>query len=106
MGQVLTGMDPKYPPNEAKKPLPVAWTKTYTGAQGKPARVFTTTMGHAGDLLSEGFRRLLVNAAFWCMGMEDKIPAKANVDFVGEYKPTPIGNGKHQKGLKPEDHKL
>jgi hypothetical protein len=106
MGQVLKGMDPKDPPNEAKKPLPVAWTKTYTGAQGKPARVFTTTMGHSGDLVSEGFRRLLVNAAFWCMGLEDKIPAKANVDLVGDYKPTPIGMGKFQKGLKPEDHKL
>ena len=35
------------------------WTKTYTGTKGKSARVFTTTMGHCGDLKSENFRRLL-----------------------------------------------
>jgi hypothetical protein len=106
MGEVLKGMDPKDPPNDAKKPVPVAWIKTYTGAQGKASRVFNTTMGHNGDLVSEGFRRLLVNAAFWCMGMEDKIPAKANVDLVGDYKPSPIGVGKFIKGRKPADLKL
>jgi hypothetical protein len=106
MGQCLTGMDPKDPPNTAKKPVPIAWIKTFTGTEGKAARVFTTTMGHSGDLVSEGFRRLLVNAAYWSMGMEDKIPARAKVDFVGQYKPTPIGFGKHTKGLKPQDHKI
>ena len=106
MGQCLTGMDPKDPPNAAKKPVPVAWIKTFTGSEGKAARVFTTTMGHGGDLVSEGVRRLLANAAYWCMGMEDKIPARAKVDFVGQYKPTPIGFGKHQKGVKPSDHKI
>jgi len=106
MGQVLSGMDPKDKPNLKKKPVPVAWTKTYTGECGKTARVFTTTMGHAGDLKNEGFRRLLVNACYWCMGMEDKIPAKSKVDIVGEYKPNRIGFGKHKRGLKPSDHKL
>jgi type 1 glutamine amidotransferase len=106
MGQVLTGMNPKDPPNDAKKQMPVAWTKTYTGAQGKASRVFNTTMGHNGDFVSEGFRRLLVNATFWCVGMQDNIPAKANVDLVGEYKPSPIGVGKFVKGKKPADLKL
>jgi len=106
LGQVLTGMDPKDPPNAAKAPLPVAWTKTYTGTEGKAARVFATTMGHAGDLVNEGFRRLMVNACYWAVGMEDKIPAKAGVDLVGEYKPTPIHTGLHKKGVKPEDLKL
>jgi len=106
MGQVLKGMDPKDPPNDAKKQVPVAWTKTYTGAQGKASRVFNTTMGHNGDFVSEGFRRLLVNATYWCVGMEDKIPAKAKVDLVGEYKPSPIGVGKFVKGQKPADLKL
>jgi len=105
MGQVLTGMKPTDPPNPAKKLVPVAWIKTYTGESGKPARVFTTTMGHAGDLLSEGFRRLLVNAAYWCVGMEDRIPPRAKVDFVGKYEPTPIGFGNHRKGVKPADLK-
>jgi len=106
MGQVLAGMDPKDPPAPDKKQVPVAWIKTYKGEEGKTARVFTTTMGHGGDLKSEGFRRLLVNACYWALGMEDRIPARANVDLVGEYHPNPIGVGAHKKGLKPEDHKL
>jgi hypothetical protein len=68
--------------------------------------VFTTTMGHSFDFFSEGFRRLLVNACYWAMEMEDKIPAKSKVDFVGEYKPNKIGMGWHKKGLKPSDHEL
>jgi type 1 glutamine amidotransferase len=106
LGQPLTGMDPEDPPNKKKPPVPVAWTKTYTGSEGKTARVFTTTMGHAHDLKSEGFRRLLVNAAYWCVGMEDEIPERAKVDFVGEYDPNPIGIGKFKKGLKPSDHAI
>ena len=106
MGQVLTGMDPKDPPNAAKKPVPVAWIKTFTGDQGKAARVFTTTMGHNGDFVSEGFRRLMVNACYWALGMEAQIPAKSKVDLVGEYNPSPIGMGKHKKGLKPADLKM
>ena len=106
MGQVLSGMNPKDKPNPDKKLVPVAWTKTYTGEQGRTARIFTTTMGHSFDLFSEGFRRLLVNACYWGMGMEDKIPARSKVDFVGQYDPNKIGMGKHKKGLKPSDHKL
>ena len=106
MGQVLAGMDPKDKPNPEKKLVPVAWTKTYTGEKGKPARIFTTTMGHSFDLFSEGFRRLLVNACYWGMEMENKIPARSKVDFVGKYDPNKIGMGKHKKGLKPSDHKL
>jgi type 1 glutamine amidotransferase len=101
MGQVLVGMDPKDKPNPDKEMVPVAWTKTYTGQRGKTARVFTTTMGHGGDFKNEGFRRLLVNACYWCMGMEDKIPARSKVDIVGDYDPNPIGIGGHKKGLKP-----
>ena len=106
MGQVLVGMDSQDEPNLEKELVPVAWIKTYTGSQGKASRVFTTTMGHAGDLGSEGFRRLLVNACYWGMGMEDRIPAKATVDLVGEYDPNPIGVGKHKKDLKPADHAI
>ena len=106
LGQVLAGMSPNDEPNPEKPPVPVAWIKTYTGSQGKPARVFTTTMGHAGDLKNEGFRRLLVNACYWCCGLEGKIPLRSKVDIVGRYEPNPIGIGKHKKGLKPSDHRL
>ena len=106
MGQVLSGMDPKDEPNPDKELVPVAWTKTYTGDKGKTARVFTTTMGHSFDFKSEGFRRLLVNACYWAMGVEDKIPARSKVDFVGRYDPNKIGMGGHKTGLKPSDHEL
>jgi hypothetical protein len=102
LGQVLTGMNQTDSPAAGKELVPIAWIKTYTGSLGKPARIFTTTMGHAGDLANEGFRRLLVNACFWCLGMEDSIPARANVDLVGKYEPTPIGVRGHRKGLTPE----
>ena len=101
MGQVLVGMNPDDAVNTEKAAMPVAWIKSYTGAQGKASRVFTTTMGHGDDLKDEGVRRMLVNGCYWAMGMEEQIPAKANVDLVGEYDPLPIGNGKHRTGMKP-----
>ncbi|MBN1441490.1 MAG: ThuA domain-containing protein, partial [Planctomycetes bacterium] len=106
LGRVLAGMKPDDKPNDEKKPIPVAWTKTFTGEKGKKARVFATTMGHGGDFQSDGFRRLIVNACYWCLGMEEKIPQRAEVDLVGEYRPNDIGTGAHKKGLKPADHKL
>jgi hypothetical protein len=106
MGQVLTGMSPGDLPNTDKPLVPVAWMKTYTGAEGKASRVLTTTMGHGGDLQSEGFRRLLVNGCYWALGMEDVTPARSNVELVGEYDPNPIGFGGHKRGLRPGDHAL
>jgi len=106
LGQVLEGMNPTDKPLANKKNdpmMPVAWTKTYQGTAGQTGRVFTTTMGAATDLASEGLRRLLVNAAYWCVGLEAKIPQRANVDLVGQYKPTPFGFGKFAKGIKPSD---
>jgi hypothetical protein len=106
MGQVLVGMNPTDKPNPDKPSVPVAWFKGYTGDQGRTSRIFTTTMGHVGDLKSEGFRRLLVNACYWCLSMEDKIPERANVDLVGAYTPSDIGVGKFKKGMKPADLKM
>ena len=104
LGQVVDGMHPDDPPAQGKKNdpmLPVAWVKTYTGAQGKKARIFTTTMGASQDFLSAGFRRLVVNACYWALGMEDRITPKLNVDLVGEYHPTAFGFGAYQKGMRP-----
>ncbi len=122
LGQVLEGMKPTDKPvvgayvrkvrgKELRKTpndpmMPVAWIKTFTGKAGKPARVFATTMGAAVDLKSEGLRRLLVNAAYWCVGMEDKIPPRADVRLVGEYEPSYFGVGKHKRGLKPSDYAM
>jgi len=106
MGQVLRGMTPGSPPNTDKKQMPVAWIKSYTGDTGNTARVFASTMGAAPDFECEGLRRLLVNACYWCLKMEDKIPARADVDIVGEYKPTFFGFDKAKTGVKPSDHKM
>jgi hypothetical protein len=103
MGQVLAGMKPDSPPNESKKMMPIAWTKTFTGTSGKPSRIFTTTMGHNGDFPNPGFRRLAVNGVYWALGLEKKIKSDSNVDFVGSYGPSPIGTGKYKRGVKPSD---
>ncbi|MBC8233515.1 ThuA domain-containing protein [bacterium] len=105
-GQVLVGMDPTDEPNTDKPMMPLAWIKTYTGEQGKTSRAFCTTMGASVDLTSEGLRRLLVNACYWCMGMENQIPEKSKVDYVGEYNPTFYGFGKHTENVRPSDLRL
>ena len=60
-------------------------------------------MGCSKDLESEGYRRLLVNACYWAAGLENSIPAKANVDIVGTYKPRPMGGNGFTHGVKPAD---
>jgi hypothetical protein len=111
MGQVLVGMKPDDAPLEGEKNnpmMPVAWIHEAaldsTPADGR--RVFTTTMGSSTDLESEGVRRMLVNAAYWCVGLADKIGDKSNVELVGEYKPSPFKFGGFKKGVKPSDHAL
>jgi Trehalose utilisation len=107
LGQVLTGMNKDDKPVEGKQNdpmMPIAWIKTYTGKEGKTARIFTTTIGASQDLENEGVRRLLVNACYWTVGIEDKLPAKAQVDLVGEYKPSRFSFGGFVKGKKPQDY--
>jgi len=106
LGQVLEGMQPADPPvaSPQNEPMmPVAWTRTYTGARGRAARVFTTTMGSSQDLLNPGFRRLVVNACYWALKMEKSISARSSVDLVGAYQPLPFKFGGFAKGVKPED---
>jgi hypothetical protein len=110
LGQVVEGLAPsdKAATGEQNNPMmPIAWTKTYVSA-GRPAgaRVFTTTMGASQDFASPGLRRLLVNASYWALMMEDRIPSESNVDLVGDYNPLPFGDNKFKKGVKPSDHAI
>ena len=108
LGQVVQGLDPNDPPVSGPKNnpmMPIAWTKTYTTSSGKSARVFTTTMGASQDLLSEGFRRLLVNAVYWAVGLEDQIPERAHVELVGDYQPSPYKFNGFRKNLRPSDYR-
>jgi hypothetical protein len=107
LGQVVADMKSDGKPVQGQKNdpmMPIAWVKTFTGESGKPARVFTTTMGAATDLASPGTRRMLVNATYWAVGLEDKIPSESDVSIVGEFQPHDFGNNKFTKGVKPEDH--
>jgi type 1 glutamine amidotransferase len=106
LGQVLTGLKPTDEPVKGKKNdpmMPIAWVKTYKGARGQVGRVFTSTLGASQDLVAEGSRRLLVNACYWAVGLEEKIPAKSKVELVGEYDPLPFRGGGYKKGVKPSD---
>jgi hypothetical protein len=106
LGEVLQGMSPNDKPVGGKKndpPMPIAWVREFETASGKKARVFTTTMGASQDLASEGLRRLLVNACYWALAMEDQLPEKADVTIVGKFEPRPFGFGGFQKGVRPAD---
>lgn len=104
LGEVLTGMNAGDPPvvgpqNEPR--MPIAWVKTYDAGSGKKGRVFTSTLAAGQDFESEGVRRLFVNACYWALGMESKIPEKTKVDLVGEYKGLPFKNNGFTPGVKP-----
>ncbi|AWV98388.1 ThuA domain-containing protein [Arcticibacterium luteifluviistationis] len=82
---------------------PVAWTKTYTGQSGTPARVFFTTLGHPYDFKNESMRKLALNGIYWALGKEADIPTNgANAEFVDAYEPNNSGMGdKFKHELKP-----
>lgn len=105
MGQPLVGWKPEDKPHPDKTAIPIAWTKSYTGAAGKTARVFTTTMGHGDVFKVAEFRRLIANACYWGLGLESKIDEKSSVDLVGPYDPGPVGGKGLKKGVKPSDLK-
>jgi hypothetical protein len=100
------GMSPEDQPAAGDKKndpmMPIAWTKSYQLPNGgKPGKSFTTTMGASTDLANEAFRRLLVNAAYSLLDL--KVPEKANVDLVGEFKPSAYRGNGYKKGIKPAD---
>ena len=106
-GQVLKGMKPEDEPVAGKKnePMqPVVWVRNYKNEAGKTNKIVTTTMGSSTDLQNEGLRRLLVNAAYWAVGLP--VPEKADVSYVGEFKPLMYGFDGFKKGVKPAEHEL
>jgi type 1 glutamine amidotransferase len=103
VGQPLLGWSADDKPNPDKAPIPIAWTKTYTGAAGIAARVFTTTMGHGDAFKIADYRRMLTNASYWCLGMEDAIDPYSDVAITGSYDPGAAGAKGLKLGLKPDD---
>lgn len=102
-GRVLDGMTPDAEPDNTKEELPVAWVRKYQLKSGASGRAFTTTHGASEDILSDGFRRMLVNACFWGIGMEDHINPNNNIDFVGKYTPTTFNFSGYKANVKPSD---
>ena len=81
--------------------MPLVWVRDRDGQ-----RVLCSTIGASVDLESAGLRRMLVNACYWGMGLEARIPAESRVDIVGSYEPTMFGFGAFRTGLRPRDHAL
>jgi len=105
-GQVLSGMKPSDPPVEGAKNnpmMPLVWLRDYDSGHDHVSHILTTTMGAAVDLQNEGLRRLLVNAAYWCVGLSQQIPPQTDVAYVDDYKPLWFGFGKFARGVKPDD---
>ncbi len=82
---------------------PVAWTKTYTGSSGKPARVFFTTLGHPYDFKEESMRKLALNGIYWALGREADIPQDGvDAEIIGTYDPNNSGMGDaYKQGVRP-----
>jgi hypothetical protein len=117
-GIVLKGLTADSPPADYRKArstdkveqgindpaMPVVWTRLYKNEAGTTNRILTTTMGSATDLEDEGVRRLVVNGVYWGLGLD--VPAKADVTYVDEYRPSFYGFDGFRKGLHASDFEL
>lgn len=103
MAQPLNGMTSDSPADVTKPPMPSEWTRSYKSASGRTGRVFTTLYGASEDILNEGYRRMLINACLWAVGLEDAIKPNLRVSLVGPYQPTSFGNKGNVVGVIPSD---
>jgi serine/threonine protein kinase len=104
-GEVLSGMKKTDPPVRGRQNepmMPIAWTKPHL-VNGRNGRTFTCTTADGQDFLNEGVRRLLVNATFWAIGMDDRIEPTLNIALIGDYNPPPFRSDGHRKGVRPAD---
>lgn len=104
-GQSTAGMDDKAPAIWEKSVMPIAWTKPYQIEGGKPGMAFASTMGSSLGFQSEDLRRLVINASFYLLGMEQTITPDLNMEIVGNYAPTMFGFDTFRKGMKVADFK-
>ena len=102
MAQPLMSMEFDGEPDASKPPMASEWTREYTGTNGNKGRVFTSLYGASEDILNPGYRRMLVNATYWMLGLEGKIAANSPLGFVGKYQPNTFRSGGYARGVKPE----
>lgn len=100
-GQPLIGREQGGKDNPDKEALPVVWFKNWKTSEGKLARALQSTMGSAKDLENPGLRRLIINAAYWGLEMEDQIAADSSIAYTIEYKPLSSGFNYEKVGVIP-----
>jgi hypothetical protein len=87
--------------------MPITWIREreIELPDGKKTRqrVIGTTIGASIDLRSYDLRRLLVNACYWGMGLEDRIAPESRAEIVGKFEPTMFGFGTYVRGVRPAD---
>ena len=92
-GAVTESLDPESPNIEGEQNDPMqalAWLHIYTAPDGKTTGLsFCITAGASVDFVSEGLRRLVVNAAYYLTGLD--VPARADVDYVDPFYPSFYG---------------
>jgi hypothetical protein len=101
--RVLESMEVGAKPIADKAPQPAAWIRTYSFQGGPEGRAFCTTQGASEDILSEGVRRMIINATLWCMQMEDQIKPDADISFIGPYNPSTFSFKPSVTDARPSD---
>ena len=101
MAQPLLSMEQDGKPDPEKEPKASEWTRTYQVPGGKEGRAFTSLYGASEDITNDGYRRMIVNAVYWSLGLEDQIKADSSVAFVGPYKPNTFTGREFAQGIKP-----
>ena len=106
-GSVRAGMTPEAPAVEGEKNdprMPIVWIRERDLGNDVVQRILCSTIGASQDFASEDLRRLFVNATYWGVGLEERIPERAAAEPVADYAPTPFGFGAFTKGKKPADY--
>lgn len=104
-GQSTAGMTPDSPLMWDKSIMPIAWTKEYSLDGGKTGKVLGSTLGSSMDFQVEDMRRLILNASFWLLDMQEVVTPDLSVEIVGSYEPTMFGFDSFKKGMKVADFK-
>jgi len=110
-GQVVSGMSPTDPPLDGPQNapmMPLLWVRERPAKDpSRPAqRIITSTIGASVDLQCADLRRAFVNACYFGLRLEDRIPEQSDVELVGDYQPTFYGFGAAKKGVRPHDYAL
>ncbi len=76
--------------DKRNKPMqPLVWLRSYDSPSGKQGKSLATTAGASVDFLDEDLRRVVVNGAYYLLGLE--VPEKADVEPVDAYDPSFFG---------------